>query len=312
MRRLAAAGCDVRAIARNSSNLQPFADLAVTWFRGDNYNPETVAQAARDVEYVFNLAAAYRDAGITDDIYRKVHVEGTQLLARAVLRSTGFKRFVHVSTVGVHGHIASPPADENYPFAPGDVYQRTKAEAENWFVQFARDNELPFSVIRPAAIYGPGDRRLLKIFKMASRPLYPVLGNGKCLYHLIHVEDLVQGILLAAVHPAAQGEIFICGNPEPTSLEEITQIIAEALGRKTAAIRLPVWPFYAAGALCETVCLPLGLTPPVYRRRVAFYTKDRAFNTSKIRSRLGFAPRFSNREGLTETARWYRQQGWIK
>ena len=311
VRRLLAAGAEVRAIARHSSNLKPFEDLKIRWFRGDNFSRGLVEEAAHDVEYVFNLAAAYRDAGISDEMYRKVHVEGTQLLAKAVLKNAGLKRFVHVSTVGVHGHIENPPADENYPFAPGDIYQETKAEAERWFVEFARENNLPFTVIRPAAIYGPGDKRLLKVFKMAVRPLYPILGRGRCLYHLIYVEDLVTGLILAAAHPAALGEIFICGNCEPTCLEEMTGIIAAVLGRRTRAVRVPVWPFYIAGAVCEAICVPLGLRPPIYRRRVAFFTKDRAFNTAKIRTRLGFNPRFSNAGGLSETALWYREQGWI-
>ena len=188
-RKLVQAGLQVRAIARPSSCTDALKDLDVRWYRGDVFDPETVRQAGEGADYVFHVAAAYREAKSSDEIYEKVHITSTQLLARAALANKNFKRFIHVSTVGVHGHIDRPPADENYPFHPGDVYQKTKAAAERWLREFAAANPLPFTVIRPAAIYGPGDRRLLKVFKMAARGWLLVLGYGKCLYHLIYVEE---------------------------------------------------------------------------------------------------------------------------
>ena len=311
LRKLAQAGLRVRAVARGSSDVRQFADLDIRWFRGNNYDAAVIAEAAAGVEYIFNLAAAYREAKIADEQYHRVHVVGTQLLAQAAAVNPSFKRFVHVSTVGVHGHIDNPPADENAPYHPGDVYQRTKLEAELWIREFAAEKRLPCTVIRPAAIYGPGDRRLLKVFTMAARPIFPLLGRGKCLYHLIHVDDLTDVILRAAWHPAAVGEVFIIGNPEPIALPRMAEVIAEALGRRTRPVRIPAWPFFLAGDLCEAVCKPLGLAPPIYRRRVAFFTKDRSFNTTKFRQRLSCTTKYGNEDGLRATAAWYREHGWI-
>lgn len=301
----------MRAIARPSSRLEALAGLPVEWVRGDVFDPATVARAVPGCSHIFHVAAAYREAGLSDDVYRSVHVVSTQLLAEAAAREAGFRRFVHVSTVGVHGHIEHPPADENHPFAPGDVYQRTKAEAELWLRAFAGARGLPYTVIRPAAIYGPGDRRLLKVFRMASQPVFVLLGRGRCLYHLIHVEDLADAMIVASEHPAATGEAFICGNPEPVTLERMGRTIAGALGRPFRMIRLPAWPFFLAADVCEAVCRPLKLAPPIYRRRVAFFTKDRAFDTRKLRDRLGFVPARTNEAGLIETARWYKEHGWL-
>jgi nucleoside-diphosphate-sugar epimerase len=310
-RRLCAQGVHVRALARASSDIGALRDLPIEWVRGEVFDARTAETAVRGRNYIFHLAAAYRTAGLPDEAYRRVHVDGTRALAEAAVAQADIQRFIHVSTVGVHGHIERPPADEHHPFQPGDIYQRTKAEAELWLRDFAARRGLPFAVIRPAAIYGPGDRRLLKVFKWAARPLFPILGSGKCLYHLIHVDDLVEGLLLAAVHPAARDEIFICGNPEAVTLEQMGRWIAGALGRTLHPVRLPVWPFYAAAAVCEALCRPLRLEPLIYRRRVAFFTKDRAFDTRKIRDRLGFRTRYTNEEGVRLTAQWYRAQGWI-
>ena len=311
VRKLCAMGLAVRAIARSSLNMDPLKDLNIEWFRGDVFDPSVIGPAADGVSYIFHLAAAYREAGLADGVYRNVHVASTKLLAEAAARNAGFVRFVHVSTVGVHGHIEHPPANEEYPFHPGDVYQETKAEAELWFRDFAREHRLPYVVIRPAAIYGPGDRRLLKIFRMATKPLFILLGHGKCLYHLIHVEDLTNVMILAATHPAAAGEVFICGNPEAVTLEQIGTIVAGAMGRTIRTVRLPAWPFLIAGDLCEALCRPFGISPPIYRRRVAFFTKDRSFDTRKMRERLGYQVKFSNEEGLIQTAGWYKEHGWL-
>lgn len=311
-RKLVNAGLAVRAIARASSNLEQFRDLPITWFRGDVYDPAVVEAAARGVTYIFHVAAAFREARYQDEMYTKVHVTSTHLLARAALRNPGFQRFIHVSTVGVLGHIEHPPADETTPMHPGDIYQRTKAEAETWLIDYARANHLPFTVIRPAAIYGPGDTRLLKFFRMAARPWMIMLGHSPGLYHLIHVDDLTNVIVLSATHPAALGEVFICGNPECITLERMARIVARALGRNLRVIRLPAAPFFWAADLCEAVCRRLGVEPPIHRRRLAFFTKDRSFNTAKLRERLGYQPRHPDADGLVETARWYCGRGWLK
>ncbi len=312
VRKLVQAGLRVSAIARASSHLQPLADLDIRWFRGDVYDPATVTAAMQGIAYVFHLAAAYREAKYADEMYRRVHLDSTQLLAQAALKNPTFQRFVHISTVGVMGHITRPPADEEAPLNPGDIYQATKAEAEQWLREFGARQGLPFSIIRPAAIYGPGDTRLLKFFRMASRRRLILLGHGQGLYHLVHVDDLSDILMLAAVHPAAQNEVFIAGNPECITLEHIAQIVADELGNRFSIMRLPAGPFFLAADICEWACQKIGVEPPIHRRRLAFFTKDRSFNTRKLRERLGYQMRYSNESGLIATTRWYCEHGWLK
>lgn len=311
-RKLVSLGCEVTAIARASSKREGLSELPIRWVVGDVYDAKVVANATQDIEYIFHVAAAYREAGISEETYANVHIESTKLLAQAVVASGSCRRFVHVSTVGVHGHIDEPPADEEYRFAPGDIYQSTKAEGEQWIRSFSVEHGLPLVVVRPAAIYGPGDRRLLKLFKMARRPFFPVFGSGRGLYHLIHVDDLTDIFVTAALHPQAVGEVFIAGNAEPSRLQDIVKTIANEIGNpRLRFVRLPVWPLFVAADLCEFVCRPLGIAPPIYRRRVAFFTKDRAFNTRKLREVLGYRYTHTVEEGLRTTARWYREHRWL-
>lgn len=311
--KLAAAGAEIQAIARPSSDLSDLSGLPVRWFRGEVFDPATVSAAAKDAEYIFHLAAAFREEKGTDEGYRRVHLHSTQLLAEAVKGRPDFKRFIHASTVGVHGHIPGDgKADENSPFSAGDGYQRTKLEGEQWLAEFAAASGIPYTIIRPTPIFGPGDRRLLKFFKMADSGWLLMLGKGKGIYHLIHVDDLTEIFLLAAVSDKALSQVFIAANDEPISIIDMGRVIAKTLGRKMRVIRLPIWPFFLAADLCKAVCAPLGIQPPIYRRRVAFYTKDRKFNIAKLNNVLGYRLRHSNESGLRETALWYREQGWLK
>jgi len=311
VRKLLSYGAKVRAIARASSDLSQFKGLDIEWFRGDVYDAKVIEAAAANVHYIFHVAAAFRQAKIEDKEYSLVHVESTKLLAQAALTNRDFKRFVHVSTMGVHGHIKTPPGNEESPYSPGDVYQVTKLEAEVWLREFANREALPYCVIRPTAIFGPGDRRLFKIFKMSTWRIFPILGFGKCLYHLIHVDDLCKAIILAALEPAALAQVFLIGNTDAIRLEDIAKIISREYGRKIQILRIPVTPFFWLAAICELVCRPFGIEPPLYRRRVAFYTKDRSFNTSKMQKVLAFTPEFTNEAGLVETAHWYLMNRWI-
>jgi dihydroflavonol-4-reductase len=311
-RKLVEAGLKVSAVARKSSNLEPLKDLDITWFRGDVFDEKVMKEALAGQQYVFHVAAAFREAKSTEKDYWNVHVRSTQIIAEEVIKDPDFKRYIHISTIGVHGHIEDPPATEEYRFAPGDGYQRTKLQAEEWLNEFASKTPISYTIIRPAAIYGPGDRRLVKLFKMALKSYFPLLGKGNCMYHLVHVDDLTNSFIIAATHPDAQGETIISGAEEPIAIADIARIVADHFGKTIKVIRLPIGPFFLIADICEFLCKPLKIEPPIYRRRVAFYSKDRNFDISKMKNVLGYSPRHSNKAGIVETADWYVEQGWLK
>ncbi len=311
VKKLLESGLKVRAIARKSSNIKPFEGQSVTWIRGEVFDEQTIKSAMEGVEYVFHVAAAFREAKSTERDYHNVHVTSTQLIVAEAMTNPEFKRLVHVSTMGVHGHIENPPGDENSVFSPADGYQRTKAEAELWLTDFSKKNTFPYTIIRPCAIYGPGERRLLKLYKMANKKLFPILGRGKCWYHLVHVEDLTGAMILAATEERALSEAFIIGSSEAIQLEDMAAIIAKEYKNKLRIVRLPIGPFFLMGDLCEALCKPFKIEPPLYRRRVAFYSKDRNYSTEKMRTVLGYTPLYENERGVIESARWYRDENWL-
>jgi nucleoside-diphosphate-sugar epimerase len=305
VRQLVETGADVRVIARDPDRARSVLPPDVEIVAGDITDVTVIRSGVRDREVVYHLAAAFREAGIPDSRYHDIHVGATGELLEAA-RAEGVRRFVHCSTVGVHSHIPNPPADETWPYTPGDIYQSTKAEGEQLALRFQAEHDFPLTVIRPAAIYGPGDLRLLKLFRAVARGRFAMIGDGKPFFHMVHVEDLARGMRLAASRDEAIGEAFILAGEEYVTLNDLVARIADIYGVRRPRVRLPAWPFFAAGAVCEAICVPLRIEPPIYRRRVAFFTKSRAFRIDKAKRMLGYAPQVSLQAGLEETAEWYR------
>ena len=261
------------------------------------------------VEVVYNIAALYRQAGLSDETYRAVNAVAVGDLIEQAARA-GVRRVVHCSTVGVHGDIEHPPANEDAPLRPGDVYQRTKVEGEERARAAAARFGIEVTIARPSGIYGPGDRRLLKLFRNTVRR-FPMLGRGEIYYHLTYIDDLVEGFRRCGEHPAAANRTYILAGHEVTTLRELTDLIADVAGVRPQRWHLPVWPFWMAGAACEALCAPLRIEPPIYRRRVDFFTKSRAFDITRARTEIGYAPAIGLREGIGRTLRWYREHGWL-
>jgi dihydroflavonol-4-reductase len=310
-RALAARGDSVSALVRTEGPAaSALAQAGITLVMGDLRDSQALAAAIGGVDVVYHVAAMYRQAGLGDEVYRAVNAVAVGDVVEAAARG-GVRRVVHCSTVGVHGDIAHPPASEDAPLQPGDIYQVTKLEGE----ELARDAGarlgVEVTIVRPTGIYGPGDRRLLKLFGGIARRRWFTLGSGEIYYHLTFIDDLVDGFRLCGMHPAAANRTYILAGAEVTTLNELVALVAEVAGVPTPTRHLPVWPFWTAGAVCEAICGPLGIEPPIFRRRVDFFTKSRAFDITRARTEIGFAPRVGLREGIRRTLSWYRTEGWL-
>lgn len=265
--------------------------------------------SSRPISAVFHIAAAYRTEHADESEFFEVNVEATRILLQAT-SDAGIARFVHCSTVGVQGAIEHPPAAEDYRMNPGDHYQESKLEGERVALEFA-ERGLGVSVVRPVGIYGPGDTRFLKLFKAIDKRIFLMIGSGKTLYHLTYIDDLVDGMLLAAEHPAAIGEVFTLCGPEYTDLNELVRRIGAVQERSVPGWRIPAWPVVWAAHVCDWLCKKIGVQAPLYPRRVEFFLLDRAFTEDKARRLIGYAPAVLLNDGLQRTSDWYKQEGML-
>ena len=273
-------------------------------------NRDVVMHAMRGVDVVHHLAAAFRDLNMPERHYYEVNVEGTRNVLTAAARA-GVQKVVYCSTCGVHGNIDDPPAAENAPVRPADYYQQTKYEAEPFVREWNRRG-LRTTILRPAAIYGPGDpERFFMIFKRVARGVFPMFGDGKTLYHPLYIDNLVDAFVAAMSPDIGNGEAYLIADEHYMEIEDLVRAVAAALGVTVSIQHYPLLPLVVAGYVCETVCKPFGVTPPIFPRRVDWYRQNRAFDIRKAKRDLGYKPLVGLREGLARTASWYRAEGYL-
>ncbi len=306
--RLASQGYIIKALVRDPSKCERYSRMGVELVKGDLRDPHAVEIAMKGVDVVYHIAALFRQENVSRKDMWDCNLEATRHLLDAAVKE-GVKRFVHCSTIGVHGDVKNPPATEESPYAPGDYYQESKTEGELLALEYSAQGKLPIVVFRPGGIYGPRDIRFLKLFKAIQRGRFVMLGSGNILYQLIYIDDLVDGIILCGTKPEAVGNVYVLTGDAPFTLNEFMATIANVLGKDPPRWRIPVWPVYLAGFVCELLCKPFGINPPLYRRRVDFFRKTRSFDISKAKRELGFQPKIDPLTGLTRTAEWYRQEG---
>jgi 2-alkyl-3-oxoalkanoate reductase len=311
VRRLLGAGHKVVAMDyKEGHKTQELREWGAEVVIGTVTDPGVVRRCMEGVEVVHHLAAAFREMNVPETHYFQVNVEGTRNVLEAAL-ARSVRKFVYCSTCGVHGNVDHPPAGEDAPIQPADYYQRTKFEAEPIVKEFFRRG-MKTVILRPAAIYGPGDpERFFLIFKRVATGTFPMFGNGKTLYHPLYVDNLVDSFLQAMEPGRGDGEAYLIADEEYVGIEDLVRRIARALGVSVKIPHYPVLPLVVAGHVFEAICKPFKITPPIFPRRVDWYRQNRAFKIGKAVKDLGYQPRIGLDEGLKRTADWYRREGYL-
>lgn len=311
VRRLLNDGHEVVALDyKEGLKTQELRDWGAKVIIGSVTDRDVVEKAMAGVEVVQHLAAAFRELNVDDSYYRRVNVGGTEIVLEEALKR-GVKKLIYCSTCGVHGNVDHPPADETAPIQPADYYQQTKYEAEPVALSYV-EKGLPVTILRPAAIYGPGDpERFYMIFKRVARGTFPMFGAGRTLYHPVYIDNLVDAHVLAMKPEAGVGEAYLIADAHYYAIEEIVKKVGEALDVPVKIPHYPVWPVVAVGHVCEKICKPFNITPPIFPRRVDWYRQNRAFKIDKARRDLGYQPAVELDEGLRKTAEWYRYESYL-
>lgn len=277
---------------------------------GSITDADLVEKSTKGVDFVYHLAAAFRELDVPDKHYYDVNVNGTRNVLEAA-KKHNVTKVVYCSTQGVHGHINNPPGDENSPIAPEDYYQQTKYEGELVVNEFIKDG-INATIIRPTAIYGPGDPgRFLMIYKRVKNGSFPMFGSGKTFYHPVYIDNLVDAFLITMEPDKGKGHTYIIADEEYLSIKDLVQKVGKAMDINVKITHYPILPLMIAGHVCEKVCKPFGIAPPLFPRRVDWFRQVRAFKITKAQRELGYQPKVGIDEGLRKTAEWYRAEGYI-
>ncbi|MBW2493938.1 MAG: NAD-dependent epimerase/dehydratase family protein, partial [Deltaproteobacteria bacterium] len=192
--RLLGEGRQLSVLARDRLKGDTYRDRADRIVIGDIADSGAVAELVSGADAVIHLVSNFRTASGPPESYHRVNVLGTRTVLEAC-REAGVGRLIHCSTIGVHGDVRSTPANESSPFNPGDLYQETKLEAEELVRAAAAQSPPDIVIVRPCSMYGPGDMRMLKMFKMLSKRVFFLVGPCAENFHAVYIDDVVDGFV---------------------------------------------------------------------------------------------------------------------
>lgn len=311
--KLLESGYQVRCMIRKTSNLR--------WLDGKNYelvegslsDKVSLINAAKDVDYVYHIAGNTSAKNL--DEYMKGNCQGTINLLEAVLQAApNLQRFLYVSSQTAAGPSleANNPVTVDSPMHPLTDYGRSKKAAEEAVHSYSE--KIPFTIVRPPAVYGPRDTEIFSIFQIVNTGIIPFIGFNDKLLSLVHIEDLADGIIAAAESRNTLGKTYFVSSEEIYNWKDVYMQMKTALGKKhTLSIHLPHFSVKVAGGVSGFLG-SFGSKPPVfnYQKAIDF---TQAYWTCSVKSAMkdfGYRQKVSLKDGIASTVAWYKEHQWLK
>jgi nucleoside-diphosphate-sugar epimerase len=300
---------EIRVLSRKTMNTTKLTYKGIEYVSGDILEIDSFRKYTKDVDIVYSAFGILGQWSLPERAYWEINTRGVRNLLEGCLDSN-IRQFIHISSAGVLGPLVTGVvADETFPFNPSNVYEKTKSEAEKEILKFAERQRLPFTIVRPEFVYGPGDTHVLGLFRAIKNRRFLLLGNGKSLLHPTYIDDLIEGINLCTSNKNAIGKTFLITGERPITVRELAETIAAELGVRLPRIRVPVPVARIVATLLESAAKVGRFEPMLTNSRIRFFTENRAFTYQKAKAELGFLPKMDFREGVRRTTRWYQENG---
>jgi 2-alkyl-3-oxoalkanoate reductase len=265
--------------------------------------------ALRGVTHVIHCAGCTKALRPAD--FFAANQAATRTLVEAVNRQRDpVRRLVYISSLAAsHPALPENPAREEDPSQPVTLYGQSKLAGEKEI----RDRcQVPHVILRPAAVYGPGDGEFLKLFRAIRAHLAPRVGGGRQLLSLVYAGDLADAVLVALEHPAAAGKTYHVAFPEVVATADLSREIARQMDTWVLPLPLPDFLWWPICLGQEAIGRLTGTAPILSRQKIPeLRAPGWVCCTERLREELGFAARTSLKDGIRQTLEWYRQKGWL-
>lgn len=302
---------EVHLLVRKSSNLQWLLGKKVHYHYGDIVGDgRGLREGLKGVDVCFHLAGVIVAA--RPATYYSVNAQGTANVLETCLKvNPKIGRVVVVTSIAAHGpNPNDEPAVEEDECHPLTDYGRSKRDAE--LITFRYIDRLPVTMVRPPAIYGPRDRQFFPFFQLARRGLVFLTAPRKAVANIAYVQDVVTGLILAAEHPKAVGEIFFVGDSKNYTWGELSDIIAKSVRKNYVKIQVPKVVLYGVAGLLDGIGRLTGRTPLLNLGGAKNLVQNNwGLAITKAQKLLGYHPAYSLRKGVDETAAWYFEEEWL-
>ena len=305
-RHLLQGGWQVRALIHN----QKIIGLdGLETIEGHIRNLTLLKEALSGTDVLFHLASALGASQIGRREFYAVNADGTRAVLEAA-RETGVRKVIHFSSAGALGHVLKGEiAGEDYPPDPRDLYDKSKLAGEQVAQDFARQG-MDVVIIRPGWVYGPEDRRTLKLIRAIARGRYVLVSKGKTLQTPVFVLDLIQGTMLCAEN-GRKGEIYHLAGPEVLTVKIMVETIASAAGKKIPRFTIPLLPARCAAWLLGKTFSLFKKEAPLNPSRLSFFIHPKPLSSQKAVRELGYSPKINFHKGMFQTVAWYKEAGWL-
>lgn len=313
VKRLISEGHSCRCLVRSRVKAEALSGIPrIEIIEGDITDEDSLKDIAVNMDGLFHLATLghTHNYKVSPAMFADVNVKGTKNIMNEAVRA-GVKKIAHCSSVAAMGICNDVPAREETKCNPHHPYGLSKLGAEEVVHELCMDMKLPAVIIRFSMVYGPGDwRDILRITRLVKRRIIPRIGNRLKLTPLIHVDDAVDGLLLA-MEKGKQGETYLITNKNSEPFDKILKIIQETLNISCITVPVPEWAALTAASGIESLCNLFGKPPLVTRKNIESTLADRVFSIEKAQRDLGFNPSVDPERGLRDTVQWYRENGWV-
>jgi nucleoside-diphosphate-sugar epimerase len=284
--------------------------LPLEYVYGDLFDRDALQRAVTGVDYVFHSAGVTKAR--TAEEYFRGNTEGVKNMLDAVSEhNPGVKRFVQISSQTAAGPSPgiTPITEETSPH-PITTYGRSKLKAEQACAE--RQGAIPITIVRPPAVYGPRDKDIYEFFNTMSKGLQPMVGFKEKFVSLIHVGDLVRGVLGAAESEKARGQTYFISSSKVYGWKEVGEVTRSAIGKAAFRIKIPEAGVFAIAGISEFFGLfstkPVLINIEKARDMVQdYWTCD----SSKAQRDFGYTQEIPLEEGIRNTVEWYRSKGWL-
>jgi nucleoside-diphosphate-sugar epimerase len=303
-------GYQLRCLVRKTSDLQWIKHLPIEYVYGDLFDTQVLTRAMKDVEYIYHLAGVTK-AKTKEEYFTGNHLATKNLLNAVLASQANLKRFIYVSSqTAVGPTLAGESVDETTPFHPITTYGISKMEAEKECL--ALMGQLPITIVRPPAVYGPRDKDVFEFFNTMNKGLQPMIGFNNKTVSLIHVKDLVDGIILAGEHENGLRQTYFISSERFYNWKEVGEVTSRVIGKKALRLKIPEFGVYIIATVSELFSL-LSRKPVLLNLEKARDIVQNAWTCSiaKAQRELNFRESFTLEEGIKNTVAWYRQHHWL-